>query len=98
VLLANQVATGLALTLFGLGLSSLIGQGYVGIKPPPTPRLDFGPLTDIPALGTILFHHDPMVYLSILIIAAVWALLAKAPARHWPGRCLSAVWCLFPWR
>ena len=75
VLLANQVATGLALTLFGLGLSSLIGQGYVGIKPPPTPRLEFGPLTDIPALGTILFHHDPMVYLSILIIAAVWALL-----------------------
>jgi simple sugar transport system permease protein len=75
VLLANQVATGLALTLFGLGLSSLIGQGYVGIKPPPTPRLEFGPLTDIPPLGTILFHHDPMVYLSILIIAAVWALL-----------------------
>ena len=75
VLLANQVATGLALTLFGLGLSSLIGQGYVGIKPPATPRLEFGPLTDIPALGTILFHHDPMVYLSILIIAAVWALL-----------------------
>jgi simple sugar transport system permease protein len=75
VLLANQVATGLALTLFGLGLSSLIGQGYVGIKPPATPRLEFGPLTDIPALGTILFHHDPLVYLSILIIAAVWALL-----------------------
>jgi simple sugar transport system permease protein len=75
VLLANQVATGLALTLFGLGLSSLIGQGYVGIKPPPTPRLDFGPLTDIPVLGTILFRHDPVVYLSVLIIAAVWALL-----------------------
>ncbi len=75
VLLANQVATGLALTLFGLGLSSLIGQGYVGIKPPPTPRLDFGPLADIPVLGTILFRHDPVVYLSVLIIAAVWALL-----------------------
>ena len=81
VLLANQVATGLALTLFGLGLSSLIGQGYVGIKPPPTPRLDFGPLTDIPALGTILFHHDPMVYLSILIIAAVWAPVLSMPGR-----------------
>ena len=35
VFLANQVATGLALTLFGLGLSSLMGQGYNGIKPPP---------------------------------------------------------------
>ena len=74
-LLANQVATGLALTLFGLGLSSLIGQGYVGVKPPPTHQLTFGPLTDIPVLGTILFHHDPMVYLSIAIVAAVWAVL-----------------------
>ena len=43
-LLANQVATGLALTLFGLGLSSLIGQGYVGIKPPSTGAVPFGPL------------------------------------------------------
>ena len=32
-LLANQVATGLALTLFGLGLSALIGQGYIGVRP-----------------------------------------------------------------
>ncbi len=75
VFLANQVATGLALTLFGLGLSSLIGQGYVGVKPPATPRLEFGPLTDIPVLGTIFFHHDPVVYLSIAIVAAVWAML-----------------------
>lgn len=75
VFLANQVATGLALTMFGLGLSSLIGQGYVGVKPPSTPRLEFGPLTDIPVLGPILFHHDLMVYLSIAIIGAVWAVL-----------------------
>ena len=75
VLQANQVATGLALTLFGLGLSSLIGQGYVGIKPPPTGVVPFGPLVDIPVLGRILFQHDPMVYLSILIVAAVWAVL-----------------------
>lgn len=73
--LANQVATGLALTLFGLGLSSLIGQGYVGVKPPPTPRLDFGPLADLPVLGTILFRHDPMVYVSIAVVAAVWVVL-----------------------
>jgi simple sugar transport system permease protein len=75
VLLANQVATGLALTLFGLGLSSLIGQGYVGIKPPLTGDVPFGPLADIPFLGKILFGHDPMVYLSILAIAAVWYVL-----------------------
>lgn len=75
VFLANQVATGLALTLFGLGLSSLIGQGYVGVKPPVTPRLDLGPLSDLPVVGTILFRHDPMVYVSIAIVAGVWAVL-----------------------
>jgi len=75
VLLANQVATGLALTLFGLGLSSLIGQGYVGIKPPLTGKVPFGPLADIPVAGRILFSHDPVVYLSIAAIAAVWAVL-----------------------
>ena len=75
VFLANQVATGLALTLFGLGLSSLMGQGYNGIKPPPTPQLSFGPLNDIPFFGRILFSHDWMVYFSIVAIAATWAVL-----------------------
>ena len=74
-LLANQVATGLALTLFGLGLSSLIGQGYVGIKPPATGKVELGPLADIPVLGRILFDHDWMVYVSIAVIAGVWAVL-----------------------
>ncbi|MGO4907592.1 ABC transporter permease [Pseudorhodobacter sp. W20_MBD10_FR17] len=75
VLQANQVATGLALTLFGLGLSSLMGQGYVGIKPPSTGVVPFGPLADLPVVGRILFDHDPMVYLSIVVIAIVWAVL-----------------------
>lgn len=75
MLLSNQVATGLALTLFGLGLSSLIGQGYNGIKPPATGQVPFGPLADIPVVGTIFFNHDWMVYFSIAIIAAVWAVL-----------------------
>jgi simple sugar transport system permease protein len=75
VLQANQVATGLALTLFGLGLSSLIGQGYVGIKPPGTEIVSFGPLSDIPVIGRILFNHDPVVYLSIALVAIVWAVL-----------------------
>lgn len=74
-LLTNQVATGLALTLFGLGLSSMIGQGYNGIKPPATGALPFGPLADLPVVGTILFRHDWMVYGSIAAIAAVWAVL-----------------------
>ncbi|QDC10705.1 ABC transporter permease [Oceanicola sp. D3] len=73
--LANQVASGLALTLFGLGLSSLMGQGYVGLKPPSTPKLDIPLLSDIPVLGPVLFNHDLMVYVAIAIVAATWAFL-----------------------
>ncbi|MBN2906664.1 MAG: ABC transporter permease [Rhodobacteraceae bacterium] len=73
VLMSNQVATGLALTLFGLGLSALIGQGYVGLKPPATGQLDLGPLSDIPVLGRILFSHDLVVYVSLALIVGVWA-------------------------
>ncbi|OWU84589.1 ABC transporter permease [Oceanicola sp. 22II-s10i] len=75
VALANQVASGLALTLFGLGLSSLLGQGYVGIKPPATGRLEIPVLSDLPFVGRILFGHDLMVYFGIAVVAVVWAFL-----------------------
>ncbi len=75
VLLSNQVATGLALTLFGLGLSSLLGQGYVGIKANSLGRIDLGPLSDIPFFGRVVFGHDPIVYLSLALVLAVWAFL-----------------------
>ncbi len=71
-LLSNQVATGLALTLFGLGLSSLIGKPYEGIKSPTLQKLDLGPLGDLPIVGPILFGHDPMVYVSLLMVLGVW--------------------------
>ncbi len=75
VTLANQVASGLALTLFGLGLSALLGQGYVGVKPPSMSDVNFGALADIPILGRILFSHDPVLYFGLALVAAVWALL-----------------------
>ncbi|WP_333827165.1 ABC transporter permease [Pararhodobacter sp.] len=87
LLKANQVASGLALTLFGLGFSALLGQGYVGVVPPRTAKMNFGFLSDIPVLGPILFRHDPMVYLSIVIIAAVWYWLRYTRS----GRILRAV-------
>lgn len=70
--LANQVASGLALTLFGLGLSALVGQGYIGIKPPPTARLDIPVLGDIPFLGRAIFSHDLMVYIGLGLTLIVW--------------------------
>ncbi len=75
VFLANQVATGLALTLFGLGLSSLGGQGYNGIKPPPTGPLLPEALAGLPVVGPILFGHDWVVYFSIALTAALWWML-----------------------
>ena len=74
---ANQVATGLALTLFGTGLSSLVGQGYNGFKPPLTHALPLGPLRDIPLLGPAVFSHDWMVYFSLFMAWAIWYVLAK---------------------
>ncbi|MEK6216619.1 MAG: ABC transporter permease [Boseongicola sp.] len=74
-LLSNQVATGLALTLFGLGLSSLMGQGYIGVKPPSIGQIYIPVLSDLPYLGRILFSHDIMVYVSLALVAAVWAFL-----------------------
>jgi len=78
--LANQVASGLALTLFGLGLSALLGQGYVGLKPPATIRLNIPLLSDIPFLGRMLFSHDLMVYLGLVLVALVWAVLKYSRA------------------
>lgn len=75
VLLSNQVATGLALTLFGLGLSALLGQGFQGIKPPATGKVPFGLLADLPVIGPILFGHDWIVYLSLVMVVAIWAFL-----------------------
>lgn len=80
VALANQVASGLGLTLFGLGLSALIGQGYQGIRPPPFPRLNIPGLSDLPVIGRIFFSHDLMVYLGLVVVTAVWFMLKYSRA------------------
>ena len=77
-LMANQVASGLGLTMIGLGLAALLGHSYTGIKPPSSPRLDIPVLSDLPVVGPILFGHDYMVYFSILLVASVWYFLNRA--------------------
>ncbi len=86
-LATNQAATGLALTIFGIGLSAFVGQYFVsyalpGLKPWALPGL-----ADIPLIGQILFAQTPMVYLSWL----VFGLLAWALARSRWGLILRAV-------
>ncbi len=85
-LASNQVATGLALTIFGISLSSLAGEGFVGLTVPA-----FGPvfpeaLSAHPILR-LLFGHSPVVYLSLLMTAAVWWFLSRSR----PGLILRAV-------
>ncbi|HMA32699.1 MAG TPA: ABC transporter permease [Casimicrobiaceae bacterium] len=79
-LLANQVATGLALSLFGVGLSAFVGRGYVsvvieGIKP-----LSIPGLSDAAVVGPLLFGQNPMVYLSLALFAAIHGFLHRTRA------------------
>ena len=69
---SNQVATGLGLTLVGLGISALLGKPYEGIKSPSLESLDIPLLSDLPVVGRMLFSHDAMVYISILVVLLVW--------------------------
>jgi simple sugar transport system permease protein len=74
---ANQVASGLALTIFGTGLSAALGRGYIGV-----PAAGFHPVAlpgvnRIPFLGPVLFQQDPLVYLSYLLIPAAWFVLYR---------------------
>ena len=80
VLMSNQVATGLALTLFGLGLSAMVGQGYVGLKASGVGDVPLGPLADLPVLGPVLFAQDWVVYAGVALTAAVWWFLRRARA------------------
>lgn len=79
-LAVNQVATGLALTILGIGLSGLIGAGFVGERITPAARLGIPGLTDIPLVGRVLFGEDAFVYFSIALIIAVWWFLYRTRA------------------
>ncbi len=70
-LVTNQVATGLALTLLGLGLSGMIGEAFIGLPGVKMGTLYIPYLTDLPYVGRLLFGQDPIFYLSILLTAGV---------------------------
>nr|WP_249139696.1 ABC transporter permease [Bradyrhizobium japonicum] len=79
-LAVNQVATGLALTIFGIGLSGLIGAGFVGERITPAVHLYIPVLADIPLIGRVLFGEDGFVYFSVALIAGVWWFLYRTRA------------------
>ena len=69
-MISNQVATGLALTLLGLGLAGLIGESFVGQPGVKLLKINVPGLTDIAFIGPILFGQDLLVYVSLIIVAA----------------------------
>lgn len=85
-MVANQTATGLALTIFGRGLSALVGAGYVGVAAPTLPPLSLPGLSSLPFLGPVLFRYDFLVYFAFAMLAAVgwfldrsrWGLILRA--------------------
>ena len=85
-LLSNQVATGLALTIFGTGLSALVGLDYVGKTIEQIRAIHIPVLTDLPVVGRLLFGHDPLVYVSIALLGVThwflkhtrWGMILRA--------------------
>jgi general nucleoside transport system permease protein len=91
---ADQVVSGLALTLFGTGLSSFLGQrlgpggtALVGLTGPRFRSISLPLLSDIPFLGPVLFNQDALIYIMYLLVPASWFFLYKTR----PGLNLRAV-------
>ncbi len=64
----NQVVSGLAMTMFGTGASSLLGRNFVGFTIPGLNRIPVPILSDIPIVGPVLFNHDALVYCSYALV------------------------------
>lgn len=79
-LVTNQVATGLALTLLGLGVSGMIGEAFIGLPGLKLQAISIPFLSDIPLVGKLLFAQDPVFYMSIALTAAVMWFLFKSRA------------------
>jgi len=85
---ANQTVSGLALTIFGTGLSGYLGKPLVGTPLKDSFKVFELPLlSEIPFIGPILFQHDPLVYLSYLLVPALWFFIYRTK----PGLNLRAV-------
>ncbi len=71
----NQVAAGLALTIFGTGLSGLLGAGFVGLKRDRPGHVHIPGLSDLPYVGQLFFGEDIFVYIAFgLVAGAAWFL------------------------
>jgi len=77
---ANQVATGLALSLFGVGLSAFIGRDYLSVVIAGITPVTIPGLSAMPVVGKLLFGHNPLVYVSLALFVAVQWFLYRTRA------------------
>ncbi|HIQ05388.1 MAG TPA: ABC transporter permease [Anaerolineae bacterium] len=87
---ADQVVSGLALTIFASGLASFLGQRLgpegkplVGLVGPRFERLAIPGLSALPVVGKALFHQDLLVYVMYLLVPLAWFYLYRTrPGLH----------------
>ena len=85
---ANQIVSGLAVTLFGSGLTAFIGKPFVGATAPVVlSRIPLPGLSQIPVLGQIAFTQDPVVYASFILVPVLWYFIYRTR----PGLNLRAI-------
>ncbi|HEY4331338.1 MAG TPA: ABC transporter permease, partial [Ilumatobacteraceae bacterium] len=75
---ANQLATGLVVLFLGLGLTSMFGVSYVNAQAPSFREVNVPLLSHIPFVGGIMFKQDPLVYLSYLVVPALWWVIFRS--------------------
>jgi ABC-type uncharacterized transport system permease subunit len=83
----DQVVSGLALTIFGAGLSAFLGFPYVNVPAPKFTPLAIPLLDRIPFLGPVFFDHDVTVYAAFLLLPIAWFWITRTR----PGLHLRAV-------
>lgn len=70
--LGNQVVSGLAITILGVGVANYLGAPFIGLTAPGFVPVDVPLLSRLPVLGPVFFRHDPLVYISYFVPLGMW--------------------------
>lgn len=73
----NQIVSGLALTMFGIGMTALFGKGMVGLTIDGFERIAIPGLSQLPGIGKPFFNQDLLIYFSFLLVASIWLFLYR---------------------
>jgi ABC-type uncharacterized transport system permease subunit len=78
---ANQIVSGLSLTIFGTGLATFVGKSIEGLPLATDFRpTAWGPLADIPVIGPMFFDQDPIVYVTVVLAIVIGLYFSRTRA------------------